>query len=508
MKFEHYETGGFFDEMFEPGCEPRAAARALVQLIETMTDGELLRRQQSAERALLHMGITFNVYGDSAGTERIFPFDLVPRIVSAAEWQWIERGLKQRIRALNLFIDDIYHSQKIVENGVVPAEIVRTAASFRKQCVDMNPPGGVWCHITGTDLVRDRGGQIYVLEDNLRCPSGVSYVLKNRVVMKRTFPKVFESSRIRPVDDYPGQLRDLLESLSGASVESPRVVLLTPGVHNSAYFEHSFLAQQMGVELVEGRDLVVSDGFVWMRTTKGFERVDVIYRRIDDDFLDPKTFRRDSALGVAGLMDVYRAGRVALVNAPGTGVADDKVVYAYVPDIVKYYLGEEIVIPNVPTFLCARDADRKHVLAHLPELVVKAANESGGYGMLMGPSSTKDQQEEFARRIEANPRNYIAQPTLSLSRVPTIVDGAFKGRHVDLRPYILYGKDILVLPGGLTRVALKEGSLVVNSSQGGGSKDTWVLADDLRLGGSTVGDTGRRGAGVGSQSPLPIGAES
>jgi uncharacterized circularly permuted ATP-grasp superfamily protein len=478
MRFRHYQPGSFFDEMFEPNCEPRTAARALVQLIEAMTDGELERRQQSADRALLHMGITFNVYGESAGTERIFPFDLVPRIVAAAEWNWIEQGLKQRIRALNLFLDDIYHGQKIVKDGVIPVEIIKTASSFRPQCVDINPPGGVWCHITGTDLVRDRDGQIYVLEDNMRCPSGVSYVLKNRVVMKRTFPQVFESSRIRPVDDYPSRLRDMLESLCPAGIESPRVVVLTPGVHNSAYFEHSFLAQQMGVELVEGRDLVVSDGFVWMGTTKGFERVDVIYRRIDDDFLDPKTFRPDSALGVPGLMDVYRAGRVALANAPGTGVADDKVVYAFVPDIVKYYLGENILIPNVPTYVCAREADRKQVLAHLPELVVKAANESGGYGMLVGPASTRDQQLEFAARIEANPRNYIAQPTLSLSRVPTMIDGAFRGRHVDLRPYILYGKDIFVLPGGLTRVALKEGSLVVNSSQGGGSKDTWVIADD------------------------------
>jgi uncharacterized circularly permuted ATP-grasp superfamily protein len=482
MRFEHYQTGPFFDEMFETGGEPRAAARALVQLIETMTDGELLRRQQSAERALLHMGITFNVYGDSAGTERIFPFDLVPRIVAAAEWNVIEVGLKQRIRALNLFIDDIYHDQKIIKDGVIPAEIIETASSFRKQCIDMNPPGGVWCHITGTDLVRDRDGQIYVLEDNLRCPSGVSYVLQNRVVMKRTFPQVFESSRIRPVDDYPSRLRDMLESVAPVGVESPRVVVLTPGIHNSAYFEHSFLAQQMGVELVEGRDLVVSDGFVWMRTTKGFERVDVIYRRIDDDFLDPKTFRPDSVLGVPGLMDVYRGGHVALVNAPGTGVADDKVVYAYVPEIVKYYLGEEILIPNVPTFMCAGESDRKKVLSRLHELVVKAANGSGGYGMLVGPSSTKDEQAEFAGRIEANPRDYIAQPTLALSRVPTIVDGEFRGRHVDLRPYILYGKDIFVLPGGLTRVALKEGSLVVNSSQGGGSKDTWVLADDSRTG--------------------------
>jgi uncharacterized circularly permuted ATP-grasp superfamily protein len=497
MKFEQYRPGSFFDEMFEPPGEPRPAARALVRLIEAMADDELLRRQQSAERALLHMGITFNVYGDSAGTERIFPFDLVPRIVAAAEWSWIERGLKQRIRGLNLFIDDIYHHQKILKDGVIPAEIVNAASSFRKQCIGLNPPDGVWCHITGTDLVRDRDGQIYVLEDNLRCPSGVSYVLQNRVVMKRTFPQVFESSRIRPVDDYPSRLRDLLESLVPATVESPRVVVLTPGIHNSAYFEHSFLAQQMGVELVEGRDLVVSDGQVWVGTTKGFERVDVIYRRIDDDFMDPKTFRPDSVLGVAGLMEVYQSGRVAIVNAPGTGIADDKVVYAYVPEIVKYYLGETILIPNVPTFLCARDADRRHVLAHLPELVVKSANESGGYGMLVGPASTKAQQADFAKRIETDPRNYIAQPTLSLSRVPTIVDGAFEGRHVDLRPYILYGKDIFVLPGGLTRVALKAGSLVVNSSQGGGSKDTWVLADEPTNGEETApsgaGPAGQRG---------------
>src|ERR1700704_5954286 len=376
MRFDGYQPGPFFDEMFDASCEPRSGAKALVQLIQTMADGELLRRQQSAERALLHMGITFNVYGDSAGTERIFPFDLVPRIVAAAEWNGIERGLKQRIRALNLFIDDVYHSQKIVKDGVIPAEIIGTASSFRKQCVDMNPPGGVWCHITGTDLVRDRDGQVYVLEDNLRCPSGVSYVLQNRVVMKRTFPQVFESSRIRPVDDYPSRLRDMLESVAPAGVESPRVVVLTPGIHNSAYFEHSFLAQQMGVELVDGRDLVVSDGFVWMRTTKGFERVDVIYRRMDDDFIDPTVFRSDSLLGVPGLMDVYKAGRVALANAPGTGVADDKVVYAYVPKMVKYYLGEDIIIPNVHTFICAVENDRKQVLAHLPELVVKAANES------------------------------------------------------------------------------------------------------------------------------------
>src|SRR5262245_27919527 len=478
MRFTQYDAGGFFDELFEANSRPRAAARALVQLIDALPDGELLRRQQSAERALLNMGITFNVYGDSAGTERIFPFDLVPRIVTAGEWATIERGLKQRIQALNLFIDDIYHGQRILKDGIIPPEVIRSARAYRAPCAGLTPPHGIWCHVTGTDLVRHEDGRVYVLEDNMRCPSGVSYVLGNRNVMKRTFPQIFESSRIRPVHDYPSRLREMLEYLAPADVDSPRVVVLTPGIYNSAYFEHSFLAQQMGVELVEGRDLVVSDGLVWMRTTKGFERVDVIYRRIDDDFIDPKTFRQDSMLGVPGLMDVYKAGRVALANAPGTGVADDKVLYAYVPAIVKYYLAEDIILPNVPTYVCADDKDRQYVLEHLPKLVVKAANESGGYGMLVGPHSTTEQQAQFAERIKANPRNYIAQPTLSLSRVPTIIGGGIEGRHVDLRPYILYGKNIFVLPGGLTRVALKKGSLVVNSSQGGGSKDTWVLADD------------------------------
>ena len=478
MRFADYEPGDFFDEMFDASRQARGPAHALAQFIETLPDGELLRRQRSAERGLLNLGITFGVYGDGAGTERIFPFDLVPRIVAAREWKLIERGLKQRIKALNLFIDDIYHEQSVLKDGVVPADIVRSARTFRKACVGLDPPRGIWCHITGTDLVRDRDGQIYVLEDNLRCPSGVSYVLQNRLIIKRTFPQLFEAFRIRPVDDYASRLRDMLESLSPSDVEFPRVVVLTPGPYNSAYFEHSFLAQQMGVELVEGRDLVASDGFVWIRTTKGFERVDVIYRRIDDDFLDPTVFREDSALGVPGLFDVYKSGRVALANAPGTGIADDKVIYAYVPQIVKYYLNEEIIIPNVPTFLCSYEDQRQHVLANLDSLVVKAANESGGYGMLVGTQSTAEERAEFAKRIEASPRNYIAQPTLSLSRVPTIVDGAFHGRHVDLRPYALYGEDIFVLPGGLTRVALRAGSLVVNSSQGGGSKDTWVIADD------------------------------
>jgi uncharacterized circularly permuted ATP-grasp superfamily protein len=477
MKFRSYEVGDFFDEMFGEDGAPRPAARALVKTIDALPPGELASRQQAAERALLQMGITFNVYGEKAGRERIFPFDLVPRIVSASEWERIERGLRQRIYALNKFIHDLYHDQKVIKDRVVPAEIIASAKGFRQQLAGFKPARGIWCHITGTDLVRHRDGQIYVLEDNLRCPSGVSYVLENRQVMKSMFPQVFGSMRIRPVSEYTSRLRDMLEFLAPEGVPSPRVVLLTPGTYNSAYFEHSFLAQQMGVELVEGRDLAVMDGFVCMRTTKGFERVDVIYRRMDDDFLDPQCFRPDSMLGVPGIMEVFKAGRVAFANAPGTGVADDKVVYAYVPRIVKYYTGEDIILPNVPTYICAEPEDLKYTLEHLGELVVKAANESGGYGMLVGPHSTKEQQAEFARRVQADPRNYIAQPTLSLSRVPTIVEDRFEGRHVDLRPYILYGKEIFVLPGGLTRVALRKGSLVVNSSQGGGSKDTWVLAD-------------------------------
>ncbi len=477
MKFCDYDPGKFFDEMFNEDGRPRAAARPLARNIESLPTGELASRQRAAERALLQMGITFNVYGERAGTEKIFPFDLVPRIVSATEWNHIERGLKQRIFALNLFINDLYHDQKIINDGVLPREILLSSKAYRGQCMGFNPPQGIWCHVTGTDLVRHHDGQIYVLEDNLRCPSGVSYVLENRAVMKSLFPQIFAASKIRPVSNYPSRLLDMLEFLSPDDISSPRCVLLTPGIYNSAYFEHSFLAQQMGIELVEGRDLVVDEGYVCMRTTKGFERVDVIYRRIDDDFLDPKCFRADSMLGVPGLMEAYQAGHVALANAPGTGIADDKVVYAFVPQIVKYYLGEDIILPNVPTYVCARDKDLNYVLDQLDELVVKAANESGGYGMLVGPHATREQRLEFAEKVKTNPRNYIAQPTLSLSRVPTICLDHFEGRHVDLRPYILYGKEIFVLPGGLTRVALKKGSLVVNSSQGGGSKDTWVLAD-------------------------------
>jgi uncharacterized circularly permuted ATP-grasp superfamily protein len=449
----------------------------LLDTIQNLSEGQLLRYKHAADQLLLQMGITFNVYGDSQGTERIFPFDLVPRIVTAAEWERLERGLQQRIHALNAFLDDIYHDQKILKDGIIPSEVILSATSYRPQCQGLNPPRGVWCHITGTDLVRDRNGEFYVLEDNLRVPSGVSYVLENREVLKRIFPQVFEGLHVRPVNDYPSRLLEMLESLHVRTDAAPRVVLLSPGIYNSAYFEHSFLAQQMGVQLVEGRDLAATPTGVFMRTTKGLERVDVIYRRIDDDFLDPRAFRADSLLGVPGLMAAYQAGQVALANAPGNGVADDKVIYAYVPEIIRYYEGTEAILPNVPTFLCWRDADRSHVLQNLDKLVVKSANEAGGYGMLVGPHSTAAERAEFADRINANPRNYIAQPTLALSRVPTLVEeDRFEGRHVDLRPYVLYGKDIWVLPGGLTRVALKKGSLVVNSSQGGGSKDTWVLA--------------------------------
>jgi uncharacterized circularly permuted ATP-grasp superfamily protein len=477
VQFDSYDTEGFHDEMFAADGTVREEARMLLDTIESLEEGQLLRCQSAAEQLLLLLGITFNVYGESAGTERIFPFDLVPRIICAQEWDWIERGLKQRIHALNEFIDDIYHEQKILKDGIIPEEVIRSAAFYRPECRGINPPRRVWCHITGTDLVRHSDGQMYVLEDNLRVPSGVSYVLENRALMKRTFPRVFEGLQVRHVEDYPSTLLETLQSIAPSGLsEQPTVVLLTPGMYNSAYFEHSFLALQMGIQLVQGSDLVVQEGIVWMRTTRGLCKVDVIYRRLDDDFLDPLAFRKDSMLGVPGLMEAYRTGRVALANAPGNGVADDKVVYSYVPEIIRYYEGEDAILPNVPTFQCWRKADLNHVLQNLETLVVKSANESGGYGMLIGPHSTIKEREDFAARIQANPRNYIAQPTLALSRVPTLVKDHFEGRHVDLRPYILYGEEIKVMPGGLTRVALRKGSLVVNSSQGGGSKDTWVLA--------------------------------
>lgn len=477
VRLDTYHPGDFYDELFIAPGDPRPQAKLLVDRINSFPKGELEQRQQAACQALFKLGATFNVYGAEEGTERIMPFDIIPRIVSAPEWRSLEQGLKQRIHALNLFIADIYGDQKILKDNVIPRELIESAQGFLRPCMGLKPPGGIWCHVTGTDLVRDRDGQWYVLEDNLRCPSGISYVLENRRVMKSTFPKVFQQMQIQPVDEYPSHLLETLLNLAPDSLRDPTVVVLTPGVFNSAYFEHSFLAQQMGIELVEGRDLVVADGYLQMRTTKGLKRVDVVYRRIDDIFIDPTTFRSDSLLGVPGLMDVYRNGRVAIANALGTGVADDKVIYAYVPQMIRYYLGEDQLLANVPTYLCWEEDQRDYVLANLDKLVVKAANESGGYGMLVGTQSTPEEREEFAQRILAKPRNYIAQPTLCLSRVPTLFNGQFEGCHVDLRPYILYGKEIYVHPGGLTRVAMKKGSLVVNSSQGGGSKDTWVLCE-------------------------------
>ncbi len=479
MQFDTYETGEFYDEMFEQNGVPRPRARMLAQRLMSLSDGELQRRQKAADLALLNMGITFNVYGHEAGTEKVWPFDIVPRILDAKEWGQIERGLKQRIHALNLFIDDVYNDRRIIRDGVVPEWLISSGKCLLQKCAGLKPPHGIWCHITGTDLVRGADGEFYVLEDNLRCPSGVSYVLENREVMKRTFPQVFDGSSILPVEDYPEQLLKMLQYIAPPGVDDPNVVVLTPGIYNSAYFEHCFLAQQMGVELVQGSDLVVSEGCVFMRTTHGFQRVDVIYRRIDDDFLDPLTFRADSTLGVPGLMDVYRAGRVSLANAPGTGIADDKAVYAYVPQMIKYYLGEDMILANVPTFVCGDPVQCEHVLVNLEQMVIKPTNESGGYGILLGPRASREEHQRYRELIRANPRNYVAQPMLSLSRVPTIVQDQLEGRHVDLRPYILFGQDIYVLPGGLTRVALEKGSLVVNSSQGGGSKDTWVLKNGV-----------------------------
>lgn len=476
VQWDLYNPEDFYDELFSAKGQPRPSAAALIQWMQGLRPDELQRHRETAEVALLKLGVTFSVYSDNQGIERVFPFDIIPRIISAQEWQILEGGLKQRIQALNLFLNDMYGEQRILNDGKIPHEVVFSATGFLKPCIGLKPPSDVWCHITGTDLVRDREGQWYVLEDNLRVPSGISYVLENRRVMKSTFPEIFQTLAIQPVDDYPSHLLETLLNLAPPQLPDPTVVVLTPGIYNSAYFEHSFLAQQMGVELVEGRDLVVVDGYLQMRTTKGLRRVDVVYRRVDDDFLDPQVFRPDSLLGVPGLMDVYRQGRVALANAPGTGVADDKVVYAYVPEMIRYYLGEEPILSNVPTYLCWQEQDRNYVLNNLENVVVKSANESGGYGMLVGSSSTEVERAEFAERIKANPRNYIAQPILCLSRVPTLIDHQVEGRHVDLRPYILHrGDDIYVHPGGLTRVALRKGSLVVNSSQGGGSKDTWVL---------------------------------
>jgi uncharacterized circularly permuted ATP-grasp superfamily protein len=475
--FTRYELGPAYDELFTATGQPRPHYQALHQHLLNLPVDELNRRQKAADLSFLQQGITFTVYNNNEGTERIFPYDLLPRIITNSEWRTIEQGLKQRLAALNKFLHDIYHEGKILNDGIVPRDMIYSSKHFRREMRGVDLPRRVYVAVAGTDLVRVDDGRFVVLEDNLRVPSGVSYMLANRQVMKQVFPGQFRNYGVRPIMNYGQALLKTLRSLAPKGIETPNIVLLTPGVFNSAYFEHTFLARQMGVQLVEGRDLLVHNNQVYTRTTAGLERVDVIYRRLDDDFLDPLTFRPDSTLGVPGLFNAYRAGNVALANAVGTGVADDKAVYAYVPDIIRYYLGEEPILHNVETFLLTKEKERRHVLQNLDKLVVKAVGESGGYDMLIGPHSTAEEREQFRERILANPRNYIAQPTLQLSCAPSFIDGYIESRHVDLRPFILQGRTTTIVPGGLTRVALRRGSLVVNSSQGGGSKDTWVLFD-------------------------------
>ncbi|MCH8497222.1 MAG: circularly permuted type 2 ATP-grasp protein [Marinobacter sp.] len=479
IDWKSYDPAPFYDELIAAKNKPRPCARTLTSYLAALDSDEIQTRQQAAELAILEMGISFTIYSEGENIDRAWPFDIIPRVIPRSEWQQVEKGLTQRLTALNLFINDIYNDQHIVRDKIIPKYVFANSKNFREQCQGFTPPLGVWAHICGSDLVRDKDGTLYVLEDNLRVPSGVSYMLENRHLTKRVFPELFENSTILPVDDYTNQLFDMLASISPRPMDYPKIAVLTPGIFNSAYFEHSFLAQRMGAQLVEGADLFVDDDdCVYMRTIHGPERVDVIYRRIDDEFLDPEAFRPDSMLGVPGLMRAWRKGNVGLANAPGAGVADDKVIYAYVPDMIRYYLKEEPIIPNVPTWLCVNKPDREYVLKHLDELVVKPANESGGYGMLVGPHSTKKQRSEFASLIKKNPRNYIAQPTLGLSVAPTLCEEGLEPRHLDLRPFVLQGVRTYVTAGGLTRVAMRKGSLVVNSSQGGGSKDTWIVEED------------------------------
>ncbi len=474
--WENYKTDIAYDELMFSEFQPRPISHSLCQYLNSLKKNDIDKRKMAAELAIMEMGITFTVYSDEGNIDRAWPFDIIPRIIDAKEWRIIEKGLKQRLTALNCFISDVYDQQHFIKEGKIPSETINTSKNFRKECIGMKPSHNVWANICGTDLVRDKDGIMYVLEDNLRVPSGVSYMLENRVITKRVFPELLQDINILPIDDYPTQLQDMLSSIAPLPNNKPRIVVLTPGIYNSAYFEHAYLAQQIGAQLVEGSDLVVKqDDCVYMRTIEGLEKVDVIYRRIDDDFLDPEVFRKDSSLGVPGLMRAWKAGNVALANAPGAGVADDKVVYAYVPEMIRYYLNEEPILPNVPTYLCSNKEDLDYVLEHLAELVVKPANESGGYGMLVGPHSTAKAVEAFRKVIQADPRNYIGQPTLSISTAPTLCKGKLEPRHIDLRPFILQGENTFVTAGGLTRVALKKGSLVVNSSQGGGSKDTWII---------------------------------
>ena len=471
-----------FDEMNGAAGAVRDHYRTYDRWLAQQAPALMEARREEAEMIFRRVGITFAVYGDKdagEGTERLIPFDLIPRVIPSQEWREMEKGLRQRVLALNRFLHDVYHEQEILKAGVIPAEQIIRNAQFRPEMIGVDVPHQVYSHISGVDIVRaantDGSGTYYVLEDNLRVPSGVSYMLEDRKMMMRLFPELFSQHRVAPVAHYPDLLLDTLRSVSPNGVNDPTVVVLTPGMYNSAYFEHAFLAQQMGVELVEGQDLFVKDGFVFMRTTQGPKRVDVIYRRLDDDFLDPLVFRPNSTLGCAGLLSAYRSGNVTLANAIGTGVADDKSIYPYVPKMIEFYLGEKPILSNVPTYLCREAEDLKYVLAHLGELVVKEVHGAGGYGMLVGPASTKDEIERFRAQLLANPGNYIAQPTLSLSTCPTFVESGIAPRHIDLRPFVLSGKNVQMVPGGLTRVALKEGSLVVNSSQGGGTKDTWVL---------------------------------
>jgi uncharacterized circularly permuted ATP-grasp superfamily protein len=474
--FDRYSLLGF-DEMFALPGEPRSHYTLLHERLSRCQLHDIERRHRVADMMMRQQGITFTVYGRDQGVERIMPFDPIPRLIAADEWQRIDRGLKQRVRALNLFIHDVYHDRQILKDRVVPADLVLGSSGYRREMNGVQVPRDIYMHISGIDLIRDPHGNYLVLEDNGRTPSGVSYVLKNREVMKQVFSFLFHQYNVRPIDDYPANLLAMLRYIAPRGVEDPTIAVLTPGLYNSAYFEHSYLARQMGVELVEGRDLVLDGGRIFMRTTHGLKQVDVLYRRVDDDFLDPLYFRKDSQLGVAGLVGAYRAGGLSLANGMGTGVADDKGIYPFVPDIIRYYLGEEAILGIVETYRPLVPSHRQHILANLDKLVVKAVDGSGGYGMLIGPASSAAERQKFAAKIESHPRGYIAQPTITLSQHPTFVEGHIEGRHVDLRPFVLYGEEIKVLPGGLTRVALPRGSLVVNSSQGGGSKDTWVLAD-------------------------------
>ena len=477
IPWNEYQPGDFYDEIISTPGNARKPAQKLLKYLKSLSEGDIASRKLAAESTIREMGVSFTVYTEEGNIDRAWPFDIIPRVIAKKQWEQTAAGLEQRLTALNLFIDDLYHDQKIIKDGIIPEFVLKQSKNYRKECEGISPPFGVWAHICGTDLVRHTDGNFYVLEDNLRVPSGVSYMLENRSIMKRVLPEVFEDVDIAPVGDYPARLFDTLTALSPRKIKKPVVAVLTPGIFNSAYFEHAFLAQQMGAELVEGSDLVVQDDdVVYMKTIAGLERVDVIYRRIDDLFLDPEVFDKSSVLGVPGLMRAWQAGNVALANAPGAGVADDKVIYAFVPQVIKYYLDQDPLIPNVETYLCYDDVQRQHVLDNLDKLVVKPANESGGYGMLIGPHSTKKERDHFADLINDNPRNYIAQPTLALSTAPTLVGkNIAEPRHLDLRPFVLQGKDTYVTTGGLTRVAMKKGSLVVNSSQGGGSKDTWIV---------------------------------